>query len=128
MSDTLTFYDGSSTLGATPSVGDPTKTQKATSYTGSTPVYTTEASTTVDQYGRSLTSTDADQRTVTTVHTPATGAEPTSITETDPLSHTTTKTYDTPRTSSSASPTPLATRSPAPMTRSAASPRSSSPA
>jgi RHS repeat-associated protein len=95
VSDTLTFYDGSSTLGAAPSVGDPTKTQKATSYTGSTPVYTTQASTTVDQYGRSLTSTDADQRTVTTVYTPTTGAEPTTITQTDPLGLVTTKTYDT---------------------------------
>ncbi|WP_330268436.1 RHS repeat-associated core domain-containing protein [Streptomyces griseorubiginosus] len=94
VSDTLTFYDLSTTLGAAPSVGDPTSTQKATSYNGSTPVYTTTASTTVDQYGRPATSTDADKRTVKTTYSPTTGAEPTSITETDPLGYATVKTYD----------------------------------
>ncbi|WP_405559883.1 RHS repeat-associated core domain-containing protein [Streptomyces canus] len=94
VSDTLTFYDLSTTLGATPTVGDPTSTQKATSYNGSTPVYTTMASTTLDQYGRAATSTDADKRTVRTTYSPTTGAEPTSITETDPLGYATVKTYD----------------------------------
>ncbi|MFC4036691.1 RHS repeat-associated core domain-containing protein [Streptomyces polygonati] len=94
VSDTLTYYDNSTSLTATPTIGDPTETRSATGYTGSTPVYTTEASTTVDEYGRSLTSTDADQRTVSTAYTPATGAEPTTITWTDPLTHVTTKTYD----------------------------------
>ena len=40
---------------------------------------------TYDEYGRVLTSTDADNRTTTTSYTPATGAEPTSEIVTDPM-------------------------------------------
>ena len=54
ISDDLTFYDGSSTLGATPTVGNPTMTQKATSYVGSAPQYTTESTTQYDEYGRTV--------------------------------------------------------------------------
>ncbi|MGE5287585.1 MAG: AMP-binding protein [Micromonosporaceae bacterium] len=94
VSDTLTFYDNSTTLGAAPSAGDPTTVQKATPYNGSAPVYTTQSSATYDQYGRVLTATDADQRTSTTSYTPATGAEPTSVAATDPMGLTTTTAYD----------------------------------
>ena len=85
VSDTGYFYDGSATLGAAPSAGNVTSTQDATSYSGSTPVFTTESSATYDEYGRVLTLADADGRTTTTSYTPATGAEPTSITVKDPL-------------------------------------------
>jgi hypothetical protein len=84
VSDTRTFYDGSATLGAAPSAGNVTKTQKATSYNGSAPVYTTESAGTSDEYGRPLTSADADNRTTVTAYTPATGAEPVSVAVTDP--------------------------------------------
>ncbi|MFI9274555.1 polymorphic toxin-type HINT domain-containing protein [Kitasatospora sp. NPDC052896] len=94
VSDDLTFYDSSTTLGAAPTVGDPTMTQKVTSYNGSTPVYTTEQTTTIDQYGRPTAALDALNRKTTTTYTPATGAEPTSIAVTDPMSHTTTTSYD----------------------------------
>jgi YD repeat-containing protein len=94
VSDTCTFYDGSATLGAAPSAGDVTQTQKATSYSGSAPAYTTESSGTFDEYGRVLTAADADNRTTTTAYTPATGAEPTSVTVTDPKALVTTTTYD----------------------------------
>ncbi|WP_152627664.1 RHS repeat domain-containing protein [Streptacidiphilus melanogenes] len=94
VSDKQVYYDGSSTLGAAPTVGDATTTQQAASYNGATPVMATTATLTVDEYGRTLTSTDADQRKTTTAYTPATGAEPTSITTTDPLSHTTIHTMD----------------------------------
>ncbi len=67
-----------------------TKTQQATSYTGTTPVYTTQTASTFDQYGRVLTATDADNRTTRTAYTPATGAEPTSVAVTDPMSLVTT--------------------------------------
>ncbi|MCX4749212.1 hypothetical protein OG455_27530 [Kitasatospora sp. NBC_01287] len=94
VADDLTFYDSSTTLGAAPTVGDTTMNQKATSYTGSTPTYTTQQTTTVDQYGRPTAVLDALNRKTATVYTPATGAQPTSIAVTDPLNHTTTQTFD----------------------------------
>jgi RHS repeat-associated protein len=94
VSDTLTFYDGSTTLGAAPSKGDTTRTQLATSYNGATPVYTTKSAASYDRYGRVLTATDADNRTTTTAYTPATGAEPTSVAVTDPMGFTNTTAYD----------------------------------
>jgi RHS repeat-associated protein len=94
VSDTLTFYDGSTTLGAPPTAGNVTMTQLVTSYNGSTPVYNTQSTSTYDEYGRVLTATDADNRTTTTSYTPATGAEPTSVTVTDPMNLATTTTYD----------------------------------
>jgi len=94
VSDTRTFYDGSSTLGAAPSAGDATMTQAATSYSGGSPVFTTESKTSVDEYGRTTSSTDADGNATTTAYTPATGAEPTSVQVTKPLTLVTTTTYD----------------------------------
>ncbi|MEZ0029597.1 hypothetical protein ABIA34_007926, partial [Kitasatospora sp. MAP12-22] len=73
VSDDLTFYDSSTTLGAPPTIGDATMTQHATSYTGSTPVYTTMQTTTVDQYGRPTAAYDALARKTATAYTPATG-------------------------------------------------------
>jgi RHS repeat-associated protein len=94
VSDELTFYDGSTTLGAAPSKGDVTMTQKAASYSGSAPKYVTTATNVVDQYGRATSVTDADNRATTTAYTPAAGAEPTSVAVTDPLTFKTTTTYD----------------------------------
>jgi RHS repeat-associated protein len=93
VSDELTYYDGSTTLGAAPTVGDATSAKKVQSYTGNTPNYAT-TSTTSDQYGRPLSVTDADNHITTTVYTPATGAQPTKVTTTDPLKFTSTTTYD----------------------------------
>ena len=56
--------------------------------------YTTEQASTYDQYGRVLTSTDADNRKTTTAYTPAAGAEPASVAVTDPATLLTTTTYD----------------------------------
>jgi YD repeat-containing protein len=94
VSDTQTFYDGSTTLGAVPTVGDATMVQKAASYSGSIPNLITTSKRTVDEYGRVLSVTDGDGRVTTTAYTPAAGAEPTSETVTDPMNHTTTTTYD----------------------------------
>jgi RHS repeat-associated protein len=99
VSDERIYYDASTTLGAAPSAGDPTMTQLATSYTTSsggtvTPVFTTQSTATFDEYGRPLTTTDADNHTTTTSYTPATGAEPTAETVTDPMGLVTTTTYD----------------------------------
>jgi RHS repeat-associated protein len=94
VTDGLTFYDGSTTLGAAPTVGDMTMTQLASSYTGTAPNYVTTAKITVDQYGRATAKTDPDNRTTSTVYTPATGVQPTSIAVTDPKKFTTSTTYD----------------------------------
>jgi RHS repeat-associated protein len=94
VSDTLNFYDGSTTNGAAPTVGDVTMVQKAVSYTGSTPNFITTNKYAVDEYGRVTSATDGDGRTTTTAYTPATGAEPTSVAVTDPMGYTTTTTYD----------------------------------
>jgi RHS repeat-associated protein len=95
VSDNLTFYDDATSLGSdTPTAGNVTETQEATSYTGSTPVYTTESTSTYDEYGRVLTSTNADGDKTTTAYTPATGAQPTSESVTDPAGLVTTTTYD----------------------------------
>jgi RHS repeat-associated protein len=94
VSDTQTYYDGSTTLGAAPSAGNVTTTKKATSFNGTAEVFTTQSATTYDEYGRVLTSTDADGNTTTTSYTPATGAEPTTETVTDPMGLVTTTTYD----------------------------------
>ncbi|WP_157435626.1 RHS repeat domain-containing protein [Actinospica robiniae] len=94
ISDDLTYYDGSATLGAVPTAGDATKTQKAASYTGSTPNYVTTATTVYDEYGRDTSDADADSRTTAMAYTPATGAEPTSIKVTDPKGLVTTTAYD----------------------------------
>ncbi|MGW1169131.1 RHS repeat-associated core domain-containing protein [Streptomyces sp. NPDC002550] len=93
VSDTRTYYDNSTTFGAAPSIGDATMVQRAISYSGSTPTYSTE-STGVDEYGRALTSTNADNHKTTITYAPSTGAEPTSITVTDPMTYATTTTYD----------------------------------
>jgi RHS repeat-associated protein len=94
VSDTQTFYDGSTTLGAAPTSGDVTMVRKAVSYTGSTPNLITTNEYTVDEYGRVTSATDGDGRLTTTAYTPATGAEPTSVAVTDPMKYTTTTTYD----------------------------------
>jgi RHS repeat-associated protein len=94
VSDTLTFYDGSATNGAAPTVGNVTMVRKAVSYTGSAPNLITTNKYAVDEYGRVTSATDGDNRTTTTAYTPATGAEPTSVAVTDPLGYTTTTTYD----------------------------------
>ena len=94
VSDELTFYDGFTDFGTAPTVGNPTMTQKVISYNSDgSPNYAT-SSTTVDQYGRVLTSTDPDNRTTDTTYTPANGAEPTTVTVTDPLKYTASTTYD----------------------------------
>ena len=106
VSDDLTFYDGATSLGSdTPTTGNVTETEKATSYSGSTPQYTVESQATYDTYGRKLTSTDADGRKTTAAYTaPATGEQPTSVAVSDPTTEngttatttelTTTTTYD----------------------------------
>lgn len=83
ISDVRTAYDGLD-VGAAPTRGLPTATLRVASYDGSTPVLVNESTTTYDQHGRPLTSTDALDRTTTTAYTPATGGPVSSTTVTSP--------------------------------------------
>jgi RHS repeat-associated protein len=93
VTDTRTFYDGASDLATPPSIGDISEAQQLVSYSGGVAQYTT-TTTTLDQYGRTLTATDANNLTSKTDYTPAAGAEPTSIVVTDPKQHQTKTTLD----------------------------------
>ncbi|MBB2939394.1 RHS repeat-associated protein [Amycolatopsis bartoniae] len=96
VSDKKTSYD-SQAWNTPPTKGDATQTQDAISSTGtgSTAAWTyATTSATYDQYGRTLTSTNADNHKTATVYIPTTGAEPTGVNVTDPLGHTTKTTYD----------------------------------
>jgi RHS repeat-associated protein len=109
VSDEIYLYDGATTpTGQNPPKGNLTKTELATSYAGAspsaTPQYTVASTAAYDEYGRTLSATDADGRTTTTAYTPATGQEPTSAAVSDPTTQngtsatttelTTTTTYD----------------------------------
>lgn len=95
VSESRTYYDGSTTLGAAPTAGDATETQKAITFNTTGPATWATSSTTVDEYGRPLASTDPDNRRTSTAYTPATGTNPTSVTTTAPLTTlVTTTTFD----------------------------------
>ncbi len=90
VTDTEYAYDGGA-FGGIPTEGLVTGTEQiGAAASGATVV----SGKTYDQYGRVRTATDGDQQTTTTAYTPATGAEPTSITVTDPMNLTTTTGYD----------------------------------
>ncbi|WP_280886223.1 hypothetical protein, partial [Streptomyces sp. LBL] len=59
ISDNLTYYDGSTTLGAAPTKGDATTTKRLSSHDGTTATYQTTTVTTYDDYGRPLVAKDA---------------------------------------------------------------------
>jgi RHS repeat-associated protein len=60
ISDDLSFYDGSTTLGAAPVKGDVTTTKRLESHSGTTATYQTTAVTTYDDFGRPLVVKDAE--------------------------------------------------------------------
>jgi RHS repeat-associated protein len=103
VSDARYYYDGASSLTTAPTEGNLTKTQKATSYSGTTEEFTTESESAFDEYGRTTSFKDGDSiagddgssdPATVTAYTPATGAEPTSEKVTDPEGLVTTTTYD----------------------------------
>jgi RHS repeat-associated protein len=86
VSDEQVFYDGSTTAGTAPTLGDVTRVDKASAVdTSGNPTWVTVEQNTYDQYGRPLTTTNGDSRTTTTAYTPATGASPTEVDATLPL-------------------------------------------
>jgi RHS repeat-associated protein len=94
ISDDLTFYDGSTTLGAAPSIGDITLTQEVGSFSGSTPTYVQVERTVYDAYGRQTEAYDALNRKDTTAYTPSADGPVTAVAQTDALGYTETKTLE----------------------------------
>lgn len=72
VSDERTFYDGGG-LGAAPTRGDPTKTDKIASHDGTTATYVTQAQTVYDSYGRPTKVTDAEGNVTATAYTDNSG-------------------------------------------------------
>ncbi|MFG2459211.1 polymorphic toxin-type HINT domain-containing protein [Streptomyces sp. NPDC048523] len=69
ISDELTYYDGSTTLGAAPTKGDPTTTKRLESHNGTTATYRTTSVTTYDDYGRPKVVKDAETASSSTQYT-----------------------------------------------------------
>ncbi|WP_335979720.1 polymorphic toxin-type HINT domain-containing protein [Streptomyces sp. CA2R106] len=93
VSDTRTLYDNTA-YGTAPSRGDVTSTQRLSSYSGTSPVYQTVATTAYDSMGRTLSVKDADGNTTSTAYTPTTGGPLTGTVATDAKGYQTTTTYD----------------------------------
>ncbi|MES5823457.1 polymorphic toxin-type HINT domain-containing protein [Streptomyces sp. RG80] len=72
ISDDLTYYDASTTLGAAPTKGDPTTVKRLQSHNGTTATYQTTAVTTYDDYGRPLVVMDAQTAALTSTYTSST--------------------------------------------------------
>ncbi|WP_045559509.1 RHS repeat-associated core domain-containing protein [Streptomyces sp. FxanaA7] len=72
ISDELTHYDGSTTLGAAPTKGDATMTKKLSAHDGTTATYRTTAATTYDDHGRPLVVKDAQTTSSATAYTSST--------------------------------------------------------
>jgi RHS repeat-associated protein len=72
ISDDLTYYDGTTTLGAAPTKGDATTTKRLKSHDGTTATYQTTAVTTYDDYGRPLVVKDAQTAASPTAYTSST--------------------------------------------------------
>jgi RHS repeat-associated protein len=94
VSDNLTFYDSSTTLGALTGAGNATETEAVDSYNSSgNPVYIPESKSAYDTYGRVTSATDADGNTTTTAYTTP-GVSPDVVTTTNPEGWTSTVTLD----------------------------------
>ncbi|MFB7086644.1 polymorphic toxin-type HINT domain-containing protein [Streptomyces sp. NPDC056296] len=92
VSDDITLYDGTTTVGAAPTKGDPTTVKRLASHDGSTATYQTISRTTYDAYGRPLTVTDAAGKTTTSKYTDTYGLA-TKKEDTNPLGWTATTEY-----------------------------------
>jgi RHS repeat-associated protein len=89
-----TFYDGSTTLGATPTVGLPTLSNVLASVSSGAMAWAQSIKSGYDANGRVTSTYDALNRQATTAYTPSSGAPVTQITTTNPLGWTSTTTVD----------------------------------
>ncbi|WP_203787542.1 polymorphic toxin-type HINT domain-containing protein [Longispora fulva] len=87
VSDTLTYYDGATSLTAIPSKGDVTRTEAVNGWVAGGPTYAVTAQNTHDDYGRTLTSINVDNKLTSTVYTPAAGGPLTQTVTTNPALH-----------------------------------------
>jgi len=94
LSGSQTFYDGSSTNGATPTQGLPTRTNDLASVSGGVLTWKQNDRTDYDANGRETAKYDGLDRRTATAYTPASGAPVTSKVETDPMGWTSTTTLD----------------------------------
>jgi RHS repeat-associated protein len=94
ITDTRTYYDGSTTLGAAPTTGNPTKVTAATANNAGTLTFVTQDTKSYDSSGRVISSADGRGDTTTTAYTPADGGPLTQIATTNALGQTSTKVLD----------------------------------
>ncbi|MGW5879914.1 RHS repeat-associated core domain-containing protein [Nocardiopsis terrae] len=93
ITDELVSYDGGD-HGDAPTKGLPTRTQKLDSYADGEPVYQTVDQTGFDDFGNTVSETDASGGVTTTEYTFTASGLPASVTETNPVGHTTSTTVD----------------------------------
>jgi RHS repeat-associated protein len=89
-----TYFDGSTTNGATPTVGLPTKTMALAAVTGGVQTWKQTARAGYDTNGRVTSAYDALDRLTSTAYTPASAGPVTSVTTTNPLLWTSTTSLD----------------------------------
>jgi RHS repeat-associated protein len=97
ISDSRTYYDSSTTLGAIGATGDATRSDVVDSYTGSTPHWQTTATVTYDTLGRPLVITDprvSPSRTNKMAYIPTGVGLPTQTTSTNAMNWNTVTTID----------------------------------
>jgi len=94
MTDTRTYYDGSTSLTAAPTAGNPTKVTQATANNGGTLTFVTQKTTTYDASGRVLATTDGNGNPSTISYTPADAGPLTQVVTSNALSQTITKVLD----------------------------------
>ncbi|MEQ4305790.1 RHS repeat-associated core domain-containing protein [Plantactinospora sp. B6F1] len=88
VSDERFYYDGSDTLGATPTRGAVTRREEISGWSGGAPTYLTTMEASYDPHGRLEEKTDVLGARERTTYTPATGPT-TRVTSTNQLGHTT---------------------------------------
>ncbi len=84
ISDDITLYDGTTTVGAAPTKGDPTTVKRLATHDGTTATHQTVSRATYDDYGRPLTVTDAAGETTRTTYTDTYGLATKKV-DTNPL-------------------------------------------
>jgi RHS repeat-associated protein len=90
LGDERTYYDGLPTLGAAPTIGNPTKTERLAEHNGTTATYAVTGESTFDTYGRPLVVKDAAGTTLTHTYTDTNGRA-TKMVATGPLGNVTTE-------------------------------------
>jgi RHS repeat-associated protein len=94
LTDTRTYYDGSTTLGAAPTAGNPTQVTQATDNNNGTLTFVTQKTMTYDSSGRVLTTTDGNGHPTTKAYTPADGGPLTQEVTTNALGQAITQVFD----------------------------------